>query len=109
MNRILIATGGTGGHIYPALVTGQELRARGWDVCFIGKFGSARSKLTDAGFAVIDIQAEGFMSRGFVQKIRSLGFLIKNFCVCAHAVIHFRPKVVLGFGGYSSFPTVFSA
>lgn len=108
MKKILIATGGTGGHIYPALVTAQALKAQGWDVLFIGKFASAKEKIASAGFSCVDIQAQGFVSRGPLQMFAAFGQLVKNFFVCAGVVLRYRPSVVLGFGGYSSFPTVFS-
>ncbi|MBF0122893.1 MAG: undecaprenyldiphospho-muramoylpentapeptide beta-N-acetylglucosaminyltransferase [Candidatus Omnitrophica bacterium] len=106
MKKILMATGGTGGHIYPALVTAQELKGRGWDVLFMGKFGAAGEKIKDAGFTFVDIQARGIVSKGPLQALIALGYLIKNFFVGAAIVMRYRPQVVLGFGGYSSFSSV---
>ena len=106
MKKILIATGGTGGHIYPAMVTAEVLKDRGWEVLFIGKFGTAAEKIEDAGFVCVDIQAHGFVAKTPFRVLMALGCLVKNFFVCAATVMRYRPTVVLGFGGYSSFSTV---
>ncbi|MBF0593500.1 MAG: undecaprenyldiphospho-muramoylpentapeptide beta-N-acetylglucosaminyltransferase [Candidatus Omnitrophica bacterium] len=104
--KILIATGGTGGHIYPAMETAGELVRRGWEVRFIGSFGAAGEKLTARGFSHIDIKARGFVSRSPWQKFLALVFLLRAFVRCVREVVTFKPGVVLGFGGYSSFPAV---
>lgn len=106
MTKILIATGGTGGHIYPALVTARELMRRGVEVVFIGAFGSSEEKVRDAGFACIPISASGFVSRGVVQKITAVGSMAVALCRCIGIVRRIRPDAILGFGGYSSFPAV---
>ncbi|MBF0387773.1 MAG: undecaprenyldiphospho-muramoylpentapeptide beta-N-acetylglucosaminyltransferase [Candidatus Omnitrophica bacterium] len=105
--NILIATGGTGGHIYPAIVTAEELRRRGWTVKFIGRFGSAVDKLSARNFAYRNITAQGFVSRGPWQVFLALICLIKSCFVCLGEVWRSDVAVVLGFGGYSSFPAVF--
>jgi UDP-N-acetylglucosamine--N-acetylmuramyl-(pentapeptide) pyrophosphoryl-undecaprenol N-acetylglucosamine transferase len=106
MTKILIATGGTGGHIYPALATAQALQRRGVEVVFIGAFGASEEKVRDAGFACISIAASGFVSRGVVQKIAALGSMAVALCRCIGIVRRTRPDAALGFGGYSSFPAV---
>ena len=109
MTRILIATGGTGGHIYPALVTARALRVRGCEVVFIGMFGAAGEKIKDEGFDHIAIAAQGFVSRGLLQKISAMGAMATALVRCVASVRRVRPDAVLGFGGYSSFPTVLAA
>lgn len=103
---VLIATGGTGGHIYPAIVTAEELRRRGWEVSFIGTFGAAAEKITSRGFSSINISVKGVVSKGPWQAFLALLLMAGAFFTCAQAVLRFRPRVVLGFGGYSSFPAV---
>jgi UDP-N-acetylglucosamine--N-acetylmuramyl-(pentapeptide) pyrophosphoryl-undecaprenol N-acetylglucosamine transferase len=109
MTKILIATGGTGGHVYPAVVTAQELRRRGCQVVFIGTFGAAEEKIKDAGFDRVAIVSEGFVSRGILQKIAAVGAMVMAFGRCVQCMRSLRPDIVLGFGGYSSFPTVLAA
>ena len=109
MTKILIATGGTGGHIYPALVTARELARRGCTVVFVGAFGAAERKVQEAGFACVPIAARGFVAKGFVQKIKAVWSMLFAVARCMGIVRRVRPGVVLGFGGYSSFPTVLAA
>jgi UDP-N-acetylglucosamine--N-acetylmuramyl-(pentapeptide) pyrophosphoryl-undecaprenol N-acetylglucosamine transferase len=104
--KILIATGGTGGHIYPAIVTAEELRRRGWEVCFIGTFGPAADKLRAKGFKHFNITAKGFVSKSLWQKFLAGVCLVRAFFSCAGFMVRFQPEAVLGFGGYSSFSAV---
>jgi UDP-N-acetylglucosamine--N-acetylmuramyl-(pentapeptide) pyrophosphoryl-undecaprenol N-acetylglucosamine transferase len=109
MRKILMATGGTGGHIYPALVTAEALKGRGWQVVFIGRFGAARDKITSQGFTCHDIALQGFVSRGLFQVLRAARDMLKASGVCFGLVRKEQPDVVIGFGSYSSFPTVLAA
>jgi UDP-N-acetylglucosamine--N-acetylmuramyl-(pentapeptide) pyrophosphoryl-undecaprenol N-acetylglucosamine transferase len=109
MPKILIATGGTGGHIYPGLVTAQALRQRGCEVIFIGVLGAAEEKIKAEGFECISIQAKGFVSKGLLDKFRSILSMVGAFFRSWQAIRKVRPSVVLGFGGYSSFPAVCAA
>jgi UDP-N-acetylglucosamine--N-acetylmuramyl-(pentapeptide) pyrophosphoryl-undecaprenol N-acetylglucosamine transferase len=103
---ILIATGGTGGHIYPALVTGEEMRARGWNVLFVGSFGMGAKKVAARGFRYVSIKATGFVSRRWYEKVKAVYYMVIASIVCLGIVLRRRPDVVLGFGGYSSMPCV---
>ena len=109
MSRIFIATGGTGGHIYPGLATAQELRRRGFEIIFVGVLGAAEEKIKDAGFRCISIQAKGFVSKGLIDKLRSVLCMAGAFFQSLGALLKFKPELVLGFGGYSSFPVVMAA
>ena len=104
--RILIATGGTGGHIYPAMVTADELCRRGWDVSFAGNFASSGGILAARGFKYFNIFSRGFVSKNLWQKFLASIYLVKAFFSCAGIILRIKPAVILGFGGYSSFPCV---
>ncbi len=103
---LIIATGGTGGHIYPAIVTAEELRRRGWNVRFIGAFGPAGDKLAFRGFEYKDIVVKGFVSKDLKAMFSALICLLKACISCAKDISRARADVILGFGGYSSFPAV---
>ncbi|MBF0331438.1 MAG: undecaprenyldiphospho-muramoylpentapeptide beta-N-acetylglucosaminyltransferase [Candidatus Omnitrophica bacterium] len=109
MAKIVIATGGTGGHIYPGLVTAEELRRRNCEVVFIGVLGMAEEKIRAAGFDCVSIEAKGFVSKGVADKIKSLCSMVVAFFRCWRILMRLRPSLVLGFGGYSSFPVVLAA
>ena len=109
MTKVLIATGGTGGHIYPALMTAQELRRRGHEAIFIGRFAATREKILAAGFACEEVAAKGFAARGLLQKVEALMVMARALASCARIIRRVRPDIVIGFGGYSSFPTMAAA
>ena len=108
MSRILLSTGGTGGHIYPALATAQELGARGFDVAFIGQRGGMEARLVpEAGFDFHGVRA-GKWHRGrpdprqAVQAGLGLWDAVK-------VVRELKPSMVVGFGGFASFPGLAAA
>ncbi|NLE64786.1 MAG: undecaprenyldiphospho-muramoylpentapeptide beta-N-acetylglucosaminyltransferase [Elusimicrobia bacterium] len=109
MKRIVITTGGTGGHIYPALVTAEGLRADGWEVLFVGRFGPARDRLVSAGFEVEEIPARGFVSKGFVERLRASGDLLSGIGAARGLLKRLHVRGVLGFGGYASVATILAA
>ncbi len=108
MNRILLATGGTGGHIYPALATAKELQARGYEVAFTGQRGGMEARLVpEAGLEFHGVRA-GKWHRGrpdprqAVQAGLGLWDAVK-------VVRALKPSMVVGFGGFASFPGLAAA
>lgn len=101
----LIMAGGTGGHIFPGLAVAQELRARGWRVHWLGAPGSMEARLVPPqGFALETIDFGGVRGKGL--KILALlpWRLLKAFWQAMAVVRRVRPQVVVGLGGYISFP-----
>lgn len=105
---LVLATGGTGGHIYPAVATARELGRRGYEVVFVGQEGGLEARVVPAeGLSFYGVRA-GKWHRGRPdprQAVRAgLGFtdavtLLKRL----------RPPLVLGFGGFASFPALAAA
>lgn len=110
--RVLIAAGGTGGHIYPGISVAQELMQRDSTshVRFVGTSRGLETRLVpQAGFELSIIDSAGLKNVALVARIRSLAVLPKSF-VSALAVIRgFKPDVVVGAGGYVSGPVVLMA
>jgi len=101
----LIMAGGTGGHIFPGLAVAEALREKGWRVHWLGTPGSMESELVPArGFSVEMIDFNGVRGKGLTAFFMLPWRLCKAF-VQSLAVMHrVKPDVVVGMGGYVSFP-----
>ena len=101
----LIMAGGTGGHIFPGLAVAEELRARGWRVHWLGTPGSMESRLVPpAGFTFEAIDFSGVRGKGLWTLALLPLRLLRAFWQALAVVRRVRPDVVLGFGGYVTFP-----
>ena len=101
----LIMAGGTGGHIFPGLAVAEELRARGWRVHWLGAPGSMESRIVPAqGFALETIDFSGVRGKGLTTLALLPLRLLRAFWQAWQVVRRVRPDVVVGLGGYISFP-----
>jgi UDP-N-acetylglucosamine--N-acetylmuramyl-(pentapeptide) pyrophosphoryl-undecaprenol N-acetylglucosamine transferase len=105
MKVALIMAGGTGGHIFPGLAVAEALRATGWRVHWLGAPASMEERLVPPrGFTFEPIDFSGVRGKG----ILTLGLLplrlLKAFWQSIGVVRRVKPDVVLGLGGYISFP-----
>lgn len=110
--RVLIAAGGTGGHIYPGIAVAQEIMRRDSDamVRFIGTARGLETKLVpQAGFELSLIDSAGLKNVSLVARLRGLAVLPKSFLAAAKVIREFKPDVVVGAGGYVSGPVVMMA
>lgn len=106
----LIMAGGTGGHIFPGLALAQALRERGWRVHWLGGSGRAgqpsmESQLVPAqGFAFEAVDFGGVRGKGLATVALLPLRLLKAFWQSFQVVRRVKPDVVLGLGGYITFP-----
>src|SRR5215467_5640880 len=110
--RVIIAGGGTGGHIYPGIALAREFKERNstTEILFVGTARGLESKIVPReGFALelIDVAALKNVSLG--KKISSLARLPKSFFAVRSLLKRYRPDVVIGVGGYSSGPVLLVA
>ncbi len=106
MKTALIMAGGTGGHIFPGLAVAHRLRERGWDVHWLGgPAPSMESQLVPPhGFNYEPVQFSGVRGKGLLT-IFTLPFNLLRACWQSMQVLRrIKPHVVLGMGGYISFP-----
>ncbi|MBL8388387.1 MAG: undecaprenyldiphospho-muramoylpentapeptide beta-N-acetylglucosaminyltransferase [Hydrogenophaga sp.] len=101
----LIMAGGTGGHIFPGLAVAQALREKGWRVHWLGSPDSMESRLVPPrGFALELIEFGGVRGKGlktlFLLPLR----LLKAFAQAFRVVGRVKPDVLVGLGGYITFP-----
>src|SRR2546428_3214205 len=110
--RVLIAAGGTGGHIYPAIAVAKEIRRRDPKsvVRFVGTARGLENRLVpQAGFELSIIESAGLVNMGLWQRLRGLLILPKSFLDARRLIKSLAPDVVLGAGGYVSGPVVLTA
>lgn len=101
----LIMAGGTGGHIFPGLAVAEALRERGWRVHWLGAPGSMESRLVPPrGFALETIDFGGVRGKGLVTLALLPLRLLRAFWQSLQVVRRVKPDVVVGLGGYISFP-----
>jgi UDP-N-acetylmuramate--L-alanine ligase/undecaprenyldiphospho-muramoylpentapeptide beta-N-acetylglucosaminyltransferase len=110
MARIVVAAGGTAGHVVPALAIADELRARGAEVFFIGTRERAESELVPAaGYEIFHLSVTGLDRRrplrGALALLRSAAAVIRALRLLARL----RPDAVLGAGGYIAGPVGLAA
>jgi UDP-N-acetylglucosamine--N-acetylmuramyl-(pentapeptide) pyrophosphoryl-undecaprenol N-acetylglucosamine transferase len=109
---LMIAGGGTGGHIYPAIAIAREYvaRAAGRKVIFVGtERGLEKTIVPKAGFPLEFISAGGLKGKGPGELLKNLARLPLGFFQAFQLVGRFQPGVVLGVGGYSSGPVLLAA
>jgi UDP-N-acetylglucosamine--N-acetylmuramyl-(pentapeptide) pyrophosphoryl-undecaprenol N-acetylglucosamine transferase len=108
--HVLLAGGGTGGHVFPALAVGDELRARGWRVSFTGMKGGLEERLVgERGIPFHPLPARAFVGRGLVAKAGALTTLVRSAGAAKKLIREIGAHVVLGTGGYVSAPAVVGA
>jgi UDP-N-acetylglucosamine--N-acetylmuramyl-(pentapeptide) pyrophosphoryl-undecaprenol N-acetylglucosamine transferase len=110
--RVLIAAGGTGGHIYPGIAVAKELLRRQpeSEIRFVGTARGLENKLVpQAGFELSLIDSAGLKNVGLVARARGLLVLPKSFSAARSLIKSFRPDVIIGAGGYVSGPVVLTA
>lgn len=105
--RALLAGGGTGGHVYPALAIAEELVARGWEVTLCGRPASFEERvITGEGFPFASLPAHPLVGRGALGKARALARLAPAALRGRRLVRRLDARVVAGTGGYVSAPAV---
>lgn len=101
----LVMAGGTGGHIFPGLAVAQALREQGWKVHWLGAPGSMEERLVPPqGFPLEKIDFSGVRGKGLLTLALLPLRLLKAFAQAWAVVRRVRPDVVIGLGGYISFP-----
>lgn len=108
--RVLIAGGGTGGHLFPGIAVAEEVLSRGGEVLFVGTSRGIEARvLPELGLPLQTIRVGGLAGVSWRRRLR---FLVEGPLAAAQTIRilrRFRPQVVAGVGGYSSGPVVLTA
>jgi undecaprenyldiphospho-muramoylpentapeptide beta-N-acetylglucosaminyltransferase len=110
--RVLIAAGGTGGHIYPGIAVANEIMRRdaASTVKFVGTARGLETRLVpENGFELLTIESAGLKNVGLAGQLKGLMILPKSFLAARRLIKNFNPDVVVGAGGYVSGPVLLTA
>ena len=106
VNRtLMVMAGGTGGHVYPALAVADALRARGWEVFWLGTRAGLEARVVPAaGIEMVWVSMGGMRGKSVMKKLLLPLMLLVAFGQSVRVILQRRPDVVLGMGGYTAFP-----
>jgi len=101
--RVVIAGGGTGGHIFPGLAVSRELRAREIDVHWLGARRGLEAELVpERGLPITLVDLEGIHARSPAAAARALALLPRAVATAVRTLLRIEPLAVVGVGGYAS-------
>lgn len=112
IGSVIIAGGGTGGHIYPGIAIAQEFKRRNpnCEIVFIGTARGLENKIVPReGFKLELIEVAALKSVSIGRRIKSLLLLPKSFFAVRSLIQKYQPEVVIGVGGYASGPMLLIA
>jgi UDP-N-acetylglucosamine--N-acetylmuramyl-(pentapeptide) pyrophosphoryl-undecaprenol N-acetylglucosamine transferase len=107
--RLIIAGGGTGGHIFPAIAIANAVKKQcpEAEILFVGAKGKMEmEKVPQAGYAIEGLDIAGFNRSALLKNIGLPFKLLKSFWQVRRIIGRFKPTAVVGVGGYSSFPVL---
>jgi UDP-N-acetylglucosamine--N-acetylmuramyl-(pentapeptide) pyrophosphoryl-undecaprenol N-acetylglucosamine transferase len=107
--RVIIAGGGTGGHIFPAIAVGHALQRLhpGTELLFVGaKDKMEMEKVPKEGFKIIGLDIVGFNRSSIIKNISLPLKLLKSRIQARGIIRDFKPHAIVGVGGYASFPVL---
>ena len=107
--KIIMAGGGTGGHIFPAIAIANAIKKLRPDaeILFVGAKGKMEmEKVPQAGFEIKGLNIVGFNRSSLIKNIGLPFKLVRSFLQVRTIINHFKPDAVIGVGGYSSFPVL---
>ena len=110
IERLVVTTGGTGGHIFPALAVAAEVRRRnpGAKVLFLGASGPEGELARKAGLAFQALPASGVLGKG-AKSLLAVVWVSRGVILATRALRRFNPQAVIGFGGSAGFCPVLAA
>ena len=105
MKTLMVMAGGTGGHIFPGIAVAEELRARGWRIVWMGNPEGMEARIVPPrGYDTAWVRFGALRGKGLLRKLLLPVTLLSGFWQALRAIRRARPDVVLGMGGYITFP-----
>ncbi len=109
--KVVVSAGGTGGHIYPALAILEKLKKedKNLEVLYIGTKKRMESEIIpQRGIAYVGLEIYGF-TKNIPRDIKNVFLVLKSYHQCLKILQEFKPDIVLGFGGYVTYPVLKAA
>ena len=104
-HKVLLMAGGTGGHVYPALAVAERLRAEGHEVTWLGvRQGLEADLVPRSGIPICYVKLTGLRGKGFVGWLSAPFRLLMSLVQSIVIIKRYRPRVVLGMGGFVAGP-----
>lgn len=107
--QIILASGGTGGHIFPARALAEELTSRGFTVTLITDMRGEKYEELFPGVRIMQVKSGSPSVRGLTAKIKAVGSLLIGFLQSRRILRRLKPAAVVSFGGYPSMPPAAAA
>ncbi|MEC5386056.1 undecaprenyldiphospho-muramoylpentapeptide beta-N-acetylglucosaminyltransferase [Uliginosibacterium sp. H3] len=105
MPTLMVMAGGTGGHIYPGIAVAEAMRERGWKIVWLGNPDGMEARLVpQQGYEMAWLNFSALRGKGLMRKLLLPVNLLRGFWQALRAIRKTRPDVVLGMGGYVTFP-----
>ncbi len=110
--RVIITAGGTGGHVYPALAIVNKIKEKekNSEILYIGTHNRMEKDIVPAaGFKYEALEIYGFSKTLIKRDIKNISLIYKAYKKCLKIIEEFKPDVVIGVGGYVTFPVILAA
>ena len=110
--KLLIAAGGTGGHIFPGLAVAEAFMAADGvnEVLFVGTpHGMEGSIIPAYGFRLLKIDSRPFLGQSMLRKVATMGSIMRGVAQCARILREEKPDMVIGMGGFTCVPVMIAA
>jgi UDP-N-acetylglucosamine--N-acetylmuramyl-(pentapeptide) pyrophosphoryl-undecaprenol N-acetylglucosamine transferase len=112
LSRVIIAGGGTGGHVFPAIAIAKALNRydKQIEILFVGALGKMEmEKVPQAGYKIVGLPISGLQRKFSMHNLKLPYKILLSFFKAKRIISKFRPQVVVGVGGYASWPIVKAA
>src|SRR5204863_518074 len=110
--KVIIAGGGTGGHLFPGIAVAREIQRRspGSEILFVGAEQGIETRIVPKeGFALRTLPIGGLKGIRFHLMLRNVARMVSGLFKARRILAGFKPDVVIGVGGYASFPMLGAA
>lgn len=110
--RMIISAGGTGGHIYPALAIIKKFqeKEKDFEVIYIGTHNRMEKDIVpEAGIKYVPIEIYGLSKTNMIRNVKNIFLIKKAKKKCLEIIKEFKPDIVIGVGGYVTYPVIWAA